>query len=201
MVEAAAPPKKSEKLEEDATAAAVEEALGKIKVIKQDFITEVKAWDDEDFKIDADLQKGIQEDLGFSKPSRIQKHAIPMIASAPFKNLVAQSKNGSGKTGAFMIGSAIRIDRTEKAIQVIVVANSQIMSTQIADLFKKLVKHTDIRVIDVPVEQSTDGEVLVSTVGQLCKMLGGRKAVKLDKMKVIVFDEADFYFGEEGTVA
>ena len=85
--------------------------------------------------------------------------------------------------------------------QVIVVANSQIMSTQIADLFKKLVKHTDIRVIDVPVEQSTDGEVLVSTVGQLCKMLGGRKAVKLDKMKVIVFDEADFYFGEEGTVA
>lgn len=100
-----------------------------------------------------------------------------------------------------MIGSAIRIDRTEKGIQVIVVANSQIMATQIADLFKKLVKHTDIRVVDVPVEQHTDGEVLVSTVGQLCKVIGGRKAVKLDKMKVIVFDEADFYFGEEGTVA
>jgi len=100
----------------DSTAAADEEALGKKNVITYNFITEVKSWDDEDFKIDADLQKGIQEDLGYSNPSSIQKHTIPMIASAPFKNLIAQSKNGSGKTGAFMIGSATRIDRAEKAI-------------------------------------------------------------------------------------
>ena len=81
------------------------------------------------------------------------------------------------------------------------VAHSQIMATRIANRYKKLVRHTDIRVVDVPVEQHTDGEVLVSTIDQLCKVLGDRKAVKLDKMKVIVFDEADFYFGEEGTVA
>ena len=153
---------------------------------------EEKAWDDEDFKIDADLQKGIREDLGYSNPSRIQNHTISMSVRVPFYNLVAQSKQSSGKTGAFMICSAVRIDRTEKAIQVIVVANSQIMATHITDLYKKLVRHTDIRVVDVPVEQHTDGEVLVSTIGQLCKVLEGRKAIELDKMKVIVFDEADF---------
>jgi len=32
---------------------------------------EEKAWEDEDFKIDADLQKGIREDLGYSNPSSI----------------------------------------------------------------------------------------------------------------------------------
>jgi len=80
-----------------------------------------------------------------------------MIVSAPFKNLVAQSKWSSGKIGAFIIGSATRIDRTEKAIQVIVVAHSQIIATYIAYQYKKLVRHTDIRVVDVPVEQHTDG--------------------------------------------
>lgn len=88
-----------------------------------------------------------------------------MIAAAPYKNLVAQSKNGSGKTGAFMIGSAIRVDRADKSIQVIVICNAQIMSTQIAQLYTKLVQFAGIKVVDVPTEGHVDGQVLVTTVG------------------------------------
>jgi len=51
--------------------------------------------------------------LGFLKPSNIQAVAVPLIAKpieGEYFNLIAQSKNGSGKTGAFSIGSVLRID-------------------------------------------------------------------------------------------
>jgi len=34
-----------------------------------------------------------------------------LIASEPFHSLIAQAKNGTGKTGAFAIGTVLRIDR------------------------------------------------------------------------------------------
>lgn len=99
-----------------------------------------------------------------------------------------------------MIGSALRVARDDKSIQVIVIANAQIMATQIANLYKKLTQFTDIKVVDVPSEGHVDGQVLVTTVGKLCQHLGGRKKINLQKMKAIVFDEADCYFSEDGTV-
>jgi superfamily II DNA/RNA helicase len=58
--------------------------------------------------------KGITEELGFSVPSGIQGYAIPIItktdSEGDFVSLIAQSKNGSGKTGAFTIGSVLRVD-------------------------------------------------------------------------------------------
>jgi superfamily II DNA/RNA helicase len=47
-------------------------------------------------------------------PSGIQGYAIPIItktdSEGDFVSLIAQSKNGSGKTGAFTIGSVLRVD-------------------------------------------------------------------------------------------
>jgi ATP-dependent RNA helicase DDX19/DBP5 len=55
------------------------------------------------------------EELNFSKPAIIQAVAIPIILSTDeetktYQNLIAQSKNGSGKTGAFTIGSVLRVE-------------------------------------------------------------------------------------------
>ena len=78
------------------------------------FINQSKSWDDEDLSILPDLKKGIIEGLGFLKPSKIQAVAIPLIIGEVDKNicdLIAQSKNGSGKTGAFSIGTTMRVDR------------------------------------------------------------------------------------------
>ena len=78
------------------------------------FINQRKAWDDEnDFQISPELIRGITEELGFIKPSNIQGVAIPMITDAVngvHHDLIAQSKNGSGKTGAFAIGTTLRVD-------------------------------------------------------------------------------------------
>jgi superfamily II DNA/RNA helicase len=77
----------------------------------------MKKWNvDEDLEIQisADIKKGIIEGLNFSRPSHIQSVAIPLILGTDeqgyHQNLIAQSKNGSGKTGAFAIGSVMRVD-------------------------------------------------------------------------------------------
>ena len=78
------------------------------------FINQSKTWDDEDLNIPEDLKDNIKKLLGFSMPSKIQAVAIPLIIGEVDKNicdLIAQSKNGSGKTGAFAIGTTLRVDR------------------------------------------------------------------------------------------
>lgn len=85
--------------------------------IKSPFLNTQKDWANEDFvTIPKLMQKGIVEALRFANPSTIQGVSIPLIADKNedglYDNLVAQGKNGSGKTGAFAIGTSLRIDPT-----------------------------------------------------------------------------------------
>lgn len=75
------------------------------------FLSTKVSWDDEEhFKIPEDILKGIIDGLDFKKPSRIQAVAVPLIVKEPINHMIAQSKNGTGKTGAFTIGSTLRVD-------------------------------------------------------------------------------------------
>jgi len=65
------------------------------------------------------------EKMGFTKPSVIQGLAIPCIIKPPFSNIVAQAKTGSGKTGAFAVGTIMRIDRSLDKTQVLVVTHTR----------------------------------------------------------------------------
>lgn len=46
-----------------------------------------------------------------------------------FINLIAQSKNGSGKTGAFTIGTVLRVDPKIQKTQVLVVCHIRELCT------------------------------------------------------------------------
>ena len=113
-------------------------------------MSQKKIWDDEEhFSLPPEIKKGIVEELGFKKPSIIQAVAIPLIhhtavADTPeeekseqnFQNLIAQSKNGSGKTGAFTIGSVLRVDPSILRPQVICVAHVRELANQITDVYR-----------------------------------------------------------------
>jgi superfamily II DNA/RNA helicase len=45
--------------------------------------------------------------------------------SGNFTNVVVQSKNGSGKTGAFTVAAALRVDRKNPKIQIIVIGHTR----------------------------------------------------------------------------
>jgi superfamily II DNA/RNA helicase len=50
---------------------------------------------------------------------------IPDSETGQFENLIAQAKNGAGKTGAFVIGSLLRIDPAIQQAQVIVIGHTR----------------------------------------------------------------------------
>jgi superfamily II DNA/RNA helicase len=82
------------------------------KNIASPFINKSKNWDDQEhWNIPEDIQSNIRNNLGFLQPSNIQAVSIPLITQAPHHDLIAQAKNGCGKTGSFAIGTVLRIDR------------------------------------------------------------------------------------------
>jgi ATP-dependent RNA helicase DDX19/DBP5 len=54
--------------------------------------------------------KGLCVEMKFKKPNNIQGISLPMILNPPNKDLIAQARNGSGKTTCFVLGMLIRID-------------------------------------------------------------------------------------------
>ena len=63
---------------------------------------EILELDFEKLNLDENLLRGIYS-YGFEKPSEIQHKAIPIIKEG--KDIIAQSKSGTGKTGTFVIGT------------------------------------------------------------------------------------------------
>ena len=161
-----------------------------------DNIKQYKAFDE--MTLPEALLRGIYAH-GFEQPSQIQQTAIMPIAEG--RDLLAQAQSGTGKTGAFSIGSLCRIDPTLNAVQVIVLAPTR----ELADQIKKVASaissfllkpdavygatggtpvRDDIKAIEKGVQ------FLVGTPGRIFDLMN-RGALKRDNVKVLVLDEAD----------
>ena len=96
-----------------------------------------------------------------------------MIAKPVKENyidLIAQSKNGSGKTGAFSIGSLLRVDPKIMKPQVLCVCHVRELSSQIAEVYEKITKFSDITVTNFTATGKAEGcHVVVTTLGKLQK--------------------------------
>lgn len=57
----------------------------------------------EDLPLSPELLKGLYTEMKFERPSRIQANTLPMVLTPPFKHLIAQAHNGSGKTTCFVL--------------------------------------------------------------------------------------------------
>lgn len=149
-------------------------------------------------------QLGINENLlrgiygyGFEKPSIIQNKAIPVLMSG--KDMIAQAQSGTGKTGAFSIGSLCRIDTSLKQTQLIVLSPTRELAEQTFNVMKELSTYTDItfckvvggtRVSDCISDLRSDPHVIVGTPGRIIDMISKRHLFT-DKLKMVVIDEAD----------
>lgn len=87
-----------------------------------------KKWDSFKFEIPPAIMRGIQ-DQKYPRPSKIQGTALGLIMkkneNGQHDHLIAQAKNGSGKSAAFVIGSLLRIDPEVKTTQVLCVAHTR----------------------------------------------------------------------------
>ena len=146
--------------------------------------------------INENLLRGIYG-YGFEKPSIIQNKAIPVLISG--KDVIAQAQSGTGKTGAFSIGSLSRIDTSIKQTQLIVLSPTRELAEQIFNVMKELSSYTDIsfckvvggtRVSDCISDLRSDPHVIVGTPGRIIDMIS-KRYIFTDKLKMVVIDEAD----------
>ena len=75
--------------------------------VKTKDVTDTKGHSFEDYHLKIELLKGIYE-KGYENPSPVQEEVIPIALAG--KDVIARAKNGTGKTGSFVIPILEKID-------------------------------------------------------------------------------------------
>ncbi|KAJ4851118.1 DEAD-box ATP-dependent RNA helicase 38 [Turnera subulata] len=157
----------------------------------------------EELNLSPELLKGLYVEMKFQKPSKIQAISLPMILTPPYKDLVAQAHNGSGKTTCFVLGMLSRVDPNLKRPQALCICPTRELAIQNLDVLRKMGKYTGISSqLLVPSEYERNSppvfaQVVIGTPGTIKKWISIRKLSVTD-IRVLVFDEADHMLDKDG---
>lgn len=145
------------------------------------------------------LLRGIYS-YGFEKPSAIQQRAIvPFIKGG---DIIAQAQSGTGKTGAFAIGTLQRMDFTLRQVQALILSPTRELALQtdqvISHIGDFLANYSSFcgtfvggtKVSDDLRKLEAGVIVAVGTPGRVYDVIK-RGALKTQSLKVLVLDEAD----------
>jgi len=138
------------------------------------------------------------EKAKFTEPSEIQTKAIPLIMEG--KDVIGGSATGSGKTFAFGAPIIEKIIPGE-GIQALVLTPTRELAEQITKVLYHFSEHKQLGVtavyggvgINPQIEDLKNAEIVVGTPGRILDHLE-RRTINLDKVKILVLDEADRMF-------
>ena len=136
-------------------------------------------------------------------PTPIQAQTVPLACQG--RDVIGIAQTGTGKTAAFALpilnhlhNKRFRPER--KSTRVLVLSPTRELSGQIADSFRAYGRHIhplaiELAIGGVPINRQIRAvarglEVLVATPGRLLDLVNNR-ALRLDKIEVLVLDEAD----------
>ncbi len=138
------------------------------------------------------------EEMGFSEPMPVQATTFPLITAG--RDLMVQSRTGSGKTAAFGIPFANGlVDPEEKVVQAIVLLPTRELALQVAAELAKICAHRRMTVVPIyggapmgrQVELLRAGrQVVCGTPGRVLDHLR-RGTLRLDRVRCAVLDECD----------
>ncbi len=138
-------------------------------------------------------------DLGFTHPTEIQEQTITSLSEED-RDFIGLANTGTGKTAAFGVPLLERMDPAEKQTQALVLAPTRELGQQIAGQLNLFAKYL-VKINILPVYGGASitaqmqalrktQQIIIATPGRLIDLIG-RKAVKLDKLRFVVLDEAD----------
>uniref|UniRef100_A0A8C4DA44 RNA helicase n=1 Tax=Dicentrarchus labrax TaxID=13489 RepID=A0A8C4DA44_DICLA len=174
--------------------------------MKTSDVTSTKGNEFEDYCLKRELLMGIFE-MGWEKPSPIQEESIPIALSG--RDILARAKNGTGKSGAYLIPLLERIDLKKDHIQAIVMVPTRELALQVSQISIQISKHLG----GVKVMATTGGtnlrddimrldeivHVVIATPGRILDLM--KKGVaKVDKAQMMVMDEADKLLSQDFVV-
>jgi ATP-dependent RNA helicase DeaD len=137
-------------------------------------------------------------DMGFVEPMDVQRATIPLTREG--RDILVQSRTGSGKTAAFAIPFADWIaDPKEKFPQALVLLPTRELALQVAAETARICANTALAVVPVyggapmgkQIEQLKAGaQVICGTPGRILDHIR-RGTLQLDRIKCAVLDECD----------
>jgi ATP-independent RNA helicase DbpA len=141
---------------------------------------------------------GNLESLGFDAMTPIQAQSLPPILEG--RDVIAQSKTGSGKTAAFGLGLLARLDATSFSAQALVLCPTRELADQVAQEIRRLARMIpNVKVLTlcggVPLRLQADSlehgaHIVVGTPGRIEDHLR-KKTLNLGSLATLVLDEAD----------
>jgi ATP-dependent RNA helicase DeaD len=135
--------------------------------------------------------------MGYRAPTEVQQEAVPRALAG--KDLVVQSRTGTGKTAAFAIPIVERLDPARGDIQALVLAPTRELAQQVAQEVAEVGRGRGVRVECVyggdSMERQIEGiragaQVIVGTPGRVLDHLR-RRTMRFEAVRFLVLDEAD----------
>tara|TARA_R110002096_G_scaffold361075_3_gene554128 strand:- start:18099 stop:19487 length:1389 start_codon:yes stop_codon:yes gene_type:complete len=140
----------------------------------------------------------VVSELGYKHPTPVQVEGIPLLLAG--KDLIGQSKTGSGKTATFSLPILQILNVELRSLQALVICPTRELAAQVAREIRKLGrKHKGLSVLELvggqPVRPQTDAlmrgvHIAVGTPGRLLDHLK-RETLDCTSLKTVVLDEAD----------
>ncbi len=147
-----------------------------------------------------DLSPPIQEALaamGYGQATEVQAQALPLARSG--RDLIVESRTGTGKTTAFGIPLIEKIDTDRREVQALVLCPTRELGVQVADELGRLGQFKKAKVLAIyggdSMSRQIDGlkhgtHVVVGTPGRILDHLG-QGTLRLNAVRFLVLDEAD----------
>lgn len=134
---------------------------------------------------------------GIKEPTEVQKQCIQPISEG--RDIIADAKTGTGKTLAFLLPIFKNMNLSSNHIQCLILTPTRELAIQISDEAKKLNENglfnilcayggTDLGSQLKKLKNNVD--LVIATPGRLMDHIR-RKTIVLEKLDVMVFDEAD----------
>jgi len=147
------------------------------------------------------------QSAGFEYCTEIQELSLPLMLQG--KDITAQSQTGTGKTAAFLLGMYQQLldhtpdpDRKPTSLRAIILAPTRELAIQIYKDATQIGKNTQFRTVlayggtdyEKQRKQLEEGvDILIGTPGRIIDYFK-QKVFSLDKVEVMVLDEADRMF-------
>ena len=139
------------------------------------------------------------DQMGFVQPTEIQEKAIPAFLASE-QDIIALAQTGTGKTAAYGLPILQNIDPNDVNVQALIVSPTRELALQIYNDLRNFGKFLKgIRAVAVyggssitmQIKELRQGaQIVVATPGRLIDLLD-RKAIKINKIRTVILDEAD----------
>ncbi len=149
-----------------------------------------------ELQVSEEVLRALSE-MGFEEPTPVQCEAIPLLMQG--RDVIAQALTGTGKTAAFGIPIAERLEGEQRHPHAIVLTPTRELAVQVAEEVHRIARYRHLNVLPIYGGQSYDRQlralqrgvdIVVATPGRLMDHMRQGK-IDLSHIEVLILDEAD----------